>query len=81
MPLVRISLLKGRTDGEIRAIADGVHDALVEAYAVPADDRFQVIEQRDAGEIIYSPNYLDIARSDGIIIIQVIAGHWRETAQ
>lgn len=81
MPLVRISLLRGRSDAEVRTIADAVHDALVDAYGVPVDDRFQIIEQRDPNEIIYSANYLDIARTDAIIIIHVIAGHWRDTAQ
>ena len=42
MPLVRIALAQGRSPGERRAIADGVHDALVTTANVPADDRFQV---------------------------------------
>ncbi len=80
MPLVRISLLKGRTPVELRAIANGVHAALVETYAVPLEDRFQIIEQRDPGEIIFSASYLDIQRTDHLVIVHVIAGHWRETA-
>ncbi len=80
MPLVRITLFKGRSDAALRAIADGVHDALVEAYAVPLDDRFQIIEQLDPGQIIYSPTYLGINRTDGLVIVQIVAGHWRDTA-
>lgn len=38
MPFVRISLLKGRTPDQLRANADGVHNALVETYSVPSDD-------------------------------------------
>lgn len=80
MPLTRISLLKGRSPAAVRAIADGVQAALVEAYAAPADDRFQIVEQREPGEIIYDPAYLDIERTDDIVIIQITAGHWRDTA-
>ncbi|WP_458098170.1 tautomerase family protein [Roseomonas sp. WA12] len=80
MPLIRITLLKGRSPAELRAIADGVHEALVETYAVPPEDRFQIIEQKDPGEIIFSPRYLGIARTERLVIIHVVAGHWRDTA-
>lgn len=79
MPLVRITLSKGRSATEIRAIADGVHDALVETYSVPPGDRFQIIEQREPGDIIYDSGYLGIERTNEIVIIQIIAGHWRDT--
>ncbi|MCQ8239901.1 tautomerase family protein [Rhizosaccharibacter radicis] len=80
MPLVRISLLEGRPPAELRAIADGVHRALVEAYGVPPDDRFQIIEQRRPDEIIFDPGYLGIARTDRLVIIHVVASSWRDTA-
>jgi phenylpyruvate tautomerase PptA (4-oxalocrotonate tautomerase family) len=80
MPLVRISMLKGRPAEDIRSIADGVHEALVEVYSVPADDRFQIIEQFEPGEIIFSKTYLDIARSDRLVIVHVTASNWRDTA-
>jgi phenylpyruvate tautomerase PptA (4-oxalocrotonate tautomerase family) len=38
VPLVRISLLKGRTADERRAIGDAVHQAIVETIGVPAQD-------------------------------------------
>lgn len=79
MPLVRITLFKGRSATEIRAIADGVHEALVETYSVPPGDRFQIIEQREPGDIIYDSGYLGIERTNEIVIIQIIAGHWRDT--
>jgi phenylpyruvate tautomerase PptA (4-oxalocrotonate tautomerase family) len=78
MPLVRISLLKGRSPETVRAIADGVHAALVDVFSVPPEDRFQIIEQRDPGEIIYSRTYLGIERTDDLVIVQVIASNWRD---
>jgi len=80
MPLVRISLLKGKSPAHIRAIADGVHHALVETYHVPADDRFQLIHQHEPEEFIYDADYLGIHRTDDVVFIQVIAGNWRDTA-
>ena len=71
MPLVRISLRRGKPAAYRRAIADGVHRALVDAIGIPADDRFQVISEHDADGLIYDANYLGIARSDDIVFVQI----------
>jgi phenylpyruvate tautomerase PptA (4-oxalocrotonate tautomerase family) len=63
MPLVRISLREGTTPEYRKAIAEGVHQAMVEAMAVPAKDRFQVISEYKAGDLIYDQDYLDVKRS------------------
>ncbi|QYD68090.1 tautomerase family protein [Paraburkholderia edwinii] len=79
MPLVRISLQKGRTPAQLREIADTIHQALVDTYNVPPDDRFQIIEQREPAEIIYDAHYLGIERTDGLVFIHIVAGRWRDT--
>ncbi len=79
MPLVNISLLKGKPPTHIRAIAGGVHQALVETYNVPDDDRFQLIHQHDPHEFIYDADYLGIHRSPDVVFIHVTAGKWRDT--
>lgn len=80
MPLVHISLLKGRSQTDVRAIADGVHAALVETFAVPADDRFQIVRQFDPEELIFDRSYLGIDRSDGFVIVEVAARAGRDVA-
>jgi phenylpyruvate tautomerase PptA (4-oxalocrotonate tautomerase family) len=80
MPLVNISLLKGKSKDHIRAIADGVHAALMEAYKVPSDDRFQLIHQFDRDDFIYDADYLGVHRSDDVVFIHIVAGNWRDTA-
>ena len=80
MPLVRISLVKGKPRDHIRAISNGVHDALVEAFKVPADDRFQLIQQYDRDDFIYDPGYLGVDRSDDLVFIHITASDWRDTA-
>ena len=81
MPLVRISLLRGKPQAHIRAIADGVHQALVETFGVPVDDRFQLIHQHERDELIYDKDYLDIHRTDDLAMINIIAGDWRDTSK
>jgi phenylpyruvate tautomerase PptA (4-oxalocrotonate tautomerase family) len=79
MPLVRISLLKGKSKEHIRAISDGVHQALIDTYNVPPDDRFQLIDQHEPEEFVYDANYLGIHRTDDAVFIHIVAGNWRDT--
>lgn len=79
MPLVRIALLKGKSPAYIRAIADGVHQALGETYGIPPDDRFQLIHQYEPGELIFDPDYLGVHRTDDLVIIHITASNWRDT--
>jgi phenylpyruvate tautomerase PptA (4-oxalocrotonate tautomerase family) len=71
MPLVRISLVKGRPAALRRAIGDAVHRSLVETFDVPAHDRFQVLTEHEPGDLVYDAEYLGIARSDNIVLIQM----------
>jgi len=81
MPLVRISLRQGTSAEYRRAIADGVHQALVEAIAIPPDDRFQVISEYSPENLIYDPQYLGIKRSDKVVFIEVTLSAGRKPAQ
>ena len=80
MPLVNISLLKGKSREHLRAISNGVHQALVEAYKIPPKDHFQFIRQFEREDFIYDADYLDIQRSDDVVFIHIIAGNWRDSA-
>jgi 4-oxalocrotonate tautomerase len=71
MPLVQISLRRGKSAEYRRAMADGVHQALVAALGIPADDRFRTITEHDADGLIYDPNYLGIARTDDAVFIRI----------
>lgn len=81
MPLIHISLIKGKSPAHIRAIGDGVHQALMEAFGAPADDRFQIIHQYEREDFIFDRDYLGIHRTDDLVIVNITAGNWRDTAQ
>jgi phenylpyruvate tautomerase PptA (4-oxalocrotonate tautomerase family) len=72
MPFVRIDALRAdpaRLDGLGRA----VHEALIEAIGIPADDLFQVLASHDetAGRFRYDPDYLGVHRDDGLVYIDI----------
>ena len=71
MPLVRISLREGKTEQYRKAVADGVHRAMVEGAAVPEQDRFQIITEHPPSGLIYDPTYLGIQRTNDIVMVQI----------
>ena len=81
MPLVRVSLLKGRPAELRRKIGDAIHRALVETIGVPPRDRFQVLTEHEPGDLIYDSEYLGIARTNEIVIVQITLNVGRTLAQ
>jgi 4-oxalocrotonate tautomerase len=81
MPLVRISLQQGASAEYRRAIADGVHQAMIDAIAVPPDDRFQVISEYSPENLIYDPQFLGVKRSDRVVFIQITLSAGRKPSQ
>lgn len=71
MPLVRISLLRGRAPEVRRRLGAAVHRALVEAFQVPEQVRFQIITEHDPEDLVFDPDYLRVERSDGIVVVQI----------
>jgi phenylpyruvate tautomerase PptA (4-oxalocrotonate tautomerase family) len=71
MPLVRIALVEGKSDDYRKKVSHAVHQAMVETMNVPPLDRFQIITSIPKADFIYDPSYLDISRTDDLIMIQV----------
>jgi len=71
MPLVRIAFREGKSPEYRQAVGNEVHRALVEAASVPELDRFQILTEHASADLIYDANYLDIKRTDDIVMIQV----------
>jgi phenylpyruvate tautomerase PptA (4-oxalocrotonate tautomerase family) len=71
VPLVRIDLVRGRSPADVRRLADTVQEVMLDVFAAPPGDRYQVIHQHEADEIIAEDTGLGIERTDGVTIIQV----------
>jgi phenylpyruvate tautomerase PptA (4-oxalocrotonate tautomerase family) len=71
MPLVRITLRRGKSPAHLAALRNGIYQAMRETFNVPENDRFIMISQHDADEFDYDPGYLGIARSDDLVIVQI----------
>jgi 4-oxalocrotonate tautomerase len=81
MPLVRIDLIEGRAEAEVRAIGDAVQEALVSTMNVARRDRFQVVTEHAPSRFLYDKSYLGVERGDGIVFVQVFLSKGRTTEQ
>jgi 4-oxalocrotonate tautomerase len=81
MPLVRVALRQGKSAGYKQAIGDGIYQAMLETFGVPKEDRFIVLSEHAESEFQFSKTYLDIARSDDLVIIQITANNTRTVEQ
>lgn len=73
MPLVTVTLRKGRNDTFKSAILASIHRSLV-ASGVPETDRFQRVLELDRTDFSYDPVYPDAAtpRGDDYVLIEIL---------
>jgi phenylpyruvate tautomerase PptA (4-oxalocrotonate tautomerase family) len=71
MPLVRIDVQQGRTPSALRALADIVQEVMLEVFAAPPRDRYQVITEHPVGHLIVEDTGLGLTRTDGVVVIQI----------
>ncbi|MGR7027415.1 tautomerase family protein [Geodermatophilus sp. URMC 62] len=72
MPLVRIDVVEGRrTPEQLRRLADAVQDVVLDVFAAPPGDRYQVITEHRPGQLICEDTGLGIERTDDLVVLQV----------
>jgi len=81
MPLIRISMRRGRPASHPAAIVDGIYRALRATFEVPENDLFAVVHQHDADEFVFDANYFGFERSAGLVVIQLTVSDTRGVAQ
>ena len=71
MPLLKFDLVEGRDQQAIKALLDAAHRAVVKVLGVPARDRFQIVYQHPAHELIIQDTGLGLERTDNIVVISI----------
>ena len=66
MPVVKVSMLKGKTPEYKKTVLDSIHDGLVESIGIEDWDRFQRVEEF-AKEDFEKPDF----KSDDFMIIEI----------
>ena len=71
MPLVKIDILEGRNEEELTQLADVIQEVMMETFAAPKRDRFQIINEHKPGQLKILDAGLGYTRTDKIVFIQV----------
>ncbi|MCY9016047.1 tautomerase family protein [Priestia megaterium] len=71
MPLLRFDVIEGRDEKELKTLLDAAHRAMLEAFGVPERDRYQIVHQHPAHEMIMEDTGLGFERSKDLVIISV----------
>jgi phenylpyruvate tautomerase PptA (4-oxalocrotonate tautomerase family) len=71
MPFARIDLIKGKTPEYRATVADIVYRGIVDVLKAPDGDRFIVVGEHTAENLIYDPKFLGFNRSADFLLIQV----------
>ncbi len=77
MPLVRIDVPAATSDAHMVAVADAVHQALVDTFNVPLPDRFQTLTRRAPNELVCTPEFLGITHSSNVAFVQIFCSPGR----
>jgi Tautomerase enzyme len=80
MPLVRIDAATADPH-RLTAIGDAVYAALIDAFGIPPDDRFQVLRGAGTGHVVYDPGFLGVQRDEGVVFVQVFLRRGRTDEQ
>ncbi|CAH0317209.1 tautomerase family protein [Peribacillus simplex] len=78
MPLIRFDLIEGRDKNSLRNLLDAAHRAVVKAFNVPEKDRYQIVHQHPAHELIIEDTGLGFERSKNLVVISVTSKQRRE---
>ena len=81
MPLVLIDVIRGRSEEETQKLMDTVHEAMVEAFAVPDSDRYQILSQHEPYEVIALDTGLGLERSNALVMLRFISRKRDERAK
>jgi len=73
MPLLKFDLIQGRSDDELRLLLDTAHQAMVQAFDVPARDRYQCVTQHRPGELVLEDTGLGYPRSDKVVLLHIVS--------
>lgn len=71
MPLLRIDVIEGRSEAELKELLDAIHCAMLAAFKVPERDRYQVVHEHPAAEMRIEDTGLRIPRTGRVVMVQV----------
>lgn len=79
MPVVRISMVKGKSPEYLAAVSASIYAAMRESYVLAEGDLFHIFEQLDPSAFIYDREYVSQEpRTHEFLLIQIISDARRQ---
>lgn len=72
MPLMKIDMIKGRTETDIQAILDISYKVMLDAFDAPIGDRYQIVNQHEPFEMQILDTGLGFERTNDVLIFSLI---------
>jgi phenylpyruvate tautomerase PptA (4-oxalocrotonate tautomerase family) len=69
--------MQGKSDEFRHRVGEIVYQTMIDTINVPPKDNFQIITEHNENNLIFDREYLDIQRTDGIVIIQITLNEGR----
>ncbi|MEC8882932.1 MAG: tautomerase family protein [Pseudomonadota bacterium] len=71
MPLLNITLKKGKDADYICILSQTIHHVLINAWNIPENDYFHIVHQMDEHAFMINQTMWDMQRSDDVIVIHI----------
>ena len=71
MPLIRIDMIEGRSDDEIKALLDATHRMLVAAFNIPERDRYEIVHEHPTSHFVVQDTGLGITRTRNCVVFHI----------
>lgn len=71
MPLLRLDVIEGRSEQQIRELLDAAHRAVLTAFELPERDRYQLLHEHKPSHFILQDSGLDIARTRNMVLVSM----------
>lgn len=72
MPLMKIDMIKGRSEDEIKQILDISYQVMLKAFRAPKGDRYQLVTQHEPYEMQILDTGLGFERTDQVIVFSLV---------
>jgi len=81
MPRTTISIIEGKPSEFKESLFECIYTAMVETFDVPENDMFMTISEHKTENFCYGKSYLNIERTDELIMIEIICNNTRSVQQ
>lgn len=71
MPLLNISLQKGKDTQYIKKVSSTIHQVLMDTWHIPEKDYFQIIHEVDADHFFIDRTMWEMQRTEDVIVIHI----------